>query len=212
MDHPAVSAAATEPDPVKPDVGDLAPLDRDAPRAVGHDHRGDAEGGLAVAVPVGRQGVAGVAEGQPLERQVLDEFAVLRPPFDPDELLGDGCDDLGRGEVFARQWDVGQRPVAVEEPLARRVEGGGEVLQVVALRRPPLQEGPVGGAGQGHEPRTGLDGGDAVPRGLPRVVRDHRHVGEPILGQVEQRPDVVHARRKARLARSAVGALPWIEK
>ena len=62
-DHPAIEAGAAEPDAVSGGVGDLAILDDDVPRAVGHDDGVDAESRLMIAVALRRKRVTGILEG-----------------------------------------------------------------------------------------------------------------------------------------------------
>ena len=73
-----------------------------------------------------------VLERQPLERDMFNELAGLRLTGEDHELANERRDYLGGGHVLARSGHVIQLAVAAEEPFARGVEGGLEVLQLEA--------------------------------------------------------------------------------
>ena len=180
---PAVGAAAAKPDAVDPRVLDPAIRQGHMPGAVGHDHGGDADGRLAVAVPLGREQVAAVAEGQALERQVLDESARLGLPLDLKEGVGDRGDDLSRSPApHPAMACTSSVPSRARNHSPGLVEGPGDILEDVPLIRPPGEERPRGRAGQDHDTGLVIDRGDPVPRGLPRVEDHHVDVAE-LLGE-----------------------------
>ncbi len=189
----AVAAGAAEPDAVRPDVADLAVLEGNALRAVGRDDARDGDRRLGVGVARGREAVRGVAEGEPLEGDVLDELPRRGVALDFDERRQDRRDDAGLRQVLARERVDRERPVAVEEPLAGRVEGGLDVLDVVSLARLPLPEGPRRGAPGDERPRLRVDRGDAVDREGPRVVGGDDRVGELLLRERVERLEVLPA-------------------
>ena len=186
----AVAAAAAEPDAVAAHAADLAALDGHVAGTVDRDRRGDADRGLAVAVSLGRQDVRGMAKRQPLERDVLDELPRRRVAGDLEEGRRQRRDHLGLGHVLARQRLVVERAVALEEPLAGRVQGGLEVLDVIALPGSPSHERPRGTAGRDHRAGDLADRRQPVDRDRPGVVSHQRHVREPLLGHGQQRLDV----------------------
>ena len=112
--------------------------DRDVPRPVGMIAASVAP--RLAAVAGGGKTRAAVLERQALERDVLDELAGSGSPAKNHQLGGHRGDDLGLGHVLARQRHVGERAVAAQEPLARRVERGLEALQVKTRAGGPIRE------------------------------------------------------------------------
>jgi hypothetical protein len=153
--HAAVLAAAAEPEAVDADVLDRTRLEVDLAGAIDHQRGGDSDLGLAVGVSALGQDVVAMRKGEAAEGEVLDQGAQGRVALEDEEGVRAGRrDDLRLGHVLARQRDVGEGAVAVEEPLAGGVEGFAEVLQVIALVGTPLAETPGDGTGD-EEPGGG---------------------------------------------------------
>ena len=190
----AVAASVAEPHAVRANVLDLAGLDGDLARAVGDDRRGDGDLRLAVGVARRRQHVLAVLEAQAPNRQVLDEPAIVGFAGDPHELVEYRGDHGGGCHVLVRPRQVRQRPVAVQEPLARLVQRRAEILQLIPAIGAPVRESP-GNARRDDDGAGGRIGArQPRPRRFPGVIRHQRHVVHPLRRHGAQGFDVLDPR------------------
>ena len=158
---------------------------------------------LAVGVARRRQHVLAVLEAQAPNRQVLDEPAIVGFAGDPHELVEYRGDHGGGCHVLVRPRQVRQRPVAVQEPLARFVQRRAEILQLIPAIGAPVRESP-GNAGRDDDGARGRIGArQPRPRRFPGVIGHQRHVVHPLRRHGAQGLDVLDPRRNARFVRSA---------
>ena len=140
---PVVLAAEPQPDAVGSQVRQFAALDRAVPRPDGLDRSGKVAGGLPGGVSLRRNLPVGVQQPQVLEPQVGHELAFRGLAVQDDQLLGDGGDDGRLRQVLAGQGDIRQQAgLAVQVPLAGRIQGLGHVLDKVADVAAPVVERP----------------------------------------------------------------------
>ena len=129
------------------------------------------------------------------------------------ERLGGRRHDLGRLQVFIRPRLVAQRALAIEEPLAGRVQGLAIILQEIAFILRVGEERDAARAGQEGRALLGPDRGHILTRDVPRVIGGDHHLAQPFRRQVRQRCEVLgigeeHAViQRARLAGRGIEAL-----
>ena len=157
--HAAVLAAAAKPDGITAQMGNFAILERYVPCAVHGNCRRHAHCRLGVAVSFGRQGVLVVLKTQSLENDVFDIFAALRVAGQPHQSAEHRSDDFHLRRCFSRPWHVKQITASVQEPLTGRIEGGFDILNVIALVRPPSVERVSRIARQRNHASLRIDGG-----------------------------------------------------
>jgi len=109
----AIVAAASKPDAVNADVPNLAIFNRNPPRAVRHDDRGNRERRLSVTVSLRRQNVMSVLKTKSFQGDVFHPLPHLRLTGEAHKLLHDGRDDFGFRHILAGQRLVVKSSLAV---------------------------------------------------------------------------------------------------
>ena len=136
-----------------------------------------------------------MAKRQAGNGDVLDVFAILRTPFENEELLGHRGDDVRGLHVLVRSGLVVKPSVASEEPFTRCIQSGLEILQmetaVLAPRIPGLHA-PTGGD---DHARVAVDGIKETRRVVPLVVDVHLDVVQLPVAEFAQRGQHLRAHR-----------------
>ncbi len=147
-------------------------------RAVDHHGRLDRRGRLRRFESAGGRKILGVAEGEPADGHVLDEFLLGRIALDQDKPLDHRGDHPDLVHLLARQRAIVKDAVAREEPFTRRIEGREEVLQVIgSVALPGVPRLHPLAAGHQRLPRA-VEAVDESPGIVPLVVDHEVHVAE----------------------------------
>ena len=206
----AFLAALAEPHGVLGYVADLTILEHSIPRPVQHDGRIDGKRGLERGIAGRRQQTLLVLERQAFECDAFHELAGLGVALDEHELRQQRRHDLGPCHILARQGPIEESAIATEEPLARLVESGSEILQVKARA-----DGPTGVVGQflprGDDlTRVEFYRRQIPPRDAPVVIGDQHDIVKLRFAYALQRSDGLggNAGRTQELPGAPRSALP----
>lgn len=168
-----VLAAEPQPDAVRPQVRQLAPLDRAIPRPHGLDRPGKVAGRLTGGMPLRRNLPVRIPEPQVLKPQVRHELLLCRLAAEDDQLFGNGGDDGRLRQVLAGERNIRQQArLAVQVPLAGRIQRLGDVLDKVADVAAPMVESVPQRASERDDPFRLVQRRDPLMGDLPRLVHD----------------------------------------
>ncbi|OPZ97832.1 MAG: hypothetical protein BWY71_01474 [Planctomycetes bacterium ADurb.Bin412] len=135
-----------------------------------------------------------MSKGQALKGQIFDEFSGGWITGDMNEIFGSNRgEDVGLVHILAGQRDIAEGAVAVEEPLTGLVQGLGEIFDMVALIGTPVIKAPGNRSRHKEVIFRTIHQGQPGTRGLPRMISDHRHIIEPVLGNLTERFEVLTA-------------------